>query len=333
MPQLPDASTMVRLSPEEAQDLGVRSLCRLGYTEDEAGTIAAHLVDAALCGYRFAGLPRILNLAQHVKNNGLGGPITVVRETEVSAVINGNNNTGYLVVPRATRIAIEKAKAKGFALVGVYNSRYSGRNGAYLEKIARADLVGVHTACGNSRVAPPGGMRPVFGTNPIAFGFPSTRDPVIFDMGTAAMMTGELQRRAWIGEKLPAGIAIDAAGLPTTDANEALKGALLHFAGYKGYGLSLTIQLLGLAGGVAAGTEGIGGSGYFFIVFDPGLLVPVDEFKAQVSALVDWVKSTPRQPGVEEIRIPSERAFRARERNRVEGIRMDRALYDALNAL
>src|SRR6185369_4981442 len=104
----------------------------------------------------------------------------------------GGNNVGYVAVYRGMEIAIAKAKAGGIASVGIYNSYYSGRNAYYLERIVEAGFVGLHTASGAPHVAPPGGKRPALGTNPIAFGFPSAEGPVIYDIGTASLMWGEV---------------------------------------------------------------------------------------------------------------------------------------------
>jgi LDH2 family malate/lactate/ureidoglycolate dehydrogenase len=333
--QQPHRSGTLRLTVQEARELGARSLRRLGFIEDEADLIVDHLVDAELCGYSFAGLARILVLAERAKEKEPQQEISVVHETDVSAVVDGGNKVGYLVIHRSTQIAIEKAKRKGFALVSAYNSIWSGRNAYYLERIARADLVGIHTTTSNSHlIAPLGGARGVFSTNPIAFGFPSSRGPVIIDMGTAAIQHGELQLKALLDEELPEGMAIDAEGKPTRNPREALLGAVLPFGGHKGYGLSFTVQVLGLLGEAVSFLGRAGHDGRFLlIVFDPGLLVSVEDFKKQVSELIDQVKSTPRQPGVNEILIPSERAFRDRERNRIEGIVLHRAVYDALKAL
>ena len=334
-PHNSNTDTTLRLTVQEARNLGTTALIRLGFGEAETEIIIDHLMDAVLCGYTFAGLPRILVIGKHPRKKEPQQEIAVVRETEVSAVVDGGNKVGYLVIHRATQIAIEKAKKNGFALVGAYNSIWSGRNAYYLEMIARADLVGIHTTTADSHlVAPLGGTTGVFSTNPIAFGFPSDRGPVIFDMGTAAIQHGGLQLKALLGEELPEGVAIDAEGRPTRNAAEALLGAILPFGGHKGYGLSFTVQVLGLLGG----TEGFYGhtqydGRFLLIVFDPGLLVPVETFKRQVPELVDRVKSTPRQPGVAEILVPSERAFRQRKRSLVEGIDLRQVVYEALRAL
>jgi len=176
-----------------------------------------------------------------------------------------------------------------------------------------------------------GGTRPALGTNPIAFGLPSSRGPVVFDMGTSAFMFTDLEFRERRGELLPEGVAIDAQGQPTRDPAQARLGALLPFAGHKGFGLAFVMQALGILAGSAFGVEK--DSGYLIIAFQPSLLVPLDDFKRQLTELIERVKATPRQPGVPEIRIPSERAFRERELRLREGIEIDRSMYEALKAL
>jgi LDH2 family malate/lactate/ureidoglycolate dehydrogenase len=324
----------VRLSEAEAHALGLRALRGVGFTEEEARLTVDQMVDNALCGYTFAGLSRILAIAEDPKSNQARQPITIVRETDGSALIDGGNHVGYVSVSKATDIAIEKAKRNRFAVVGVFNSYYSGRNAYFLERVARADLVGMHTASAKPRVAPLGGKRAALGTNPIAFGFPSTRGPVVFDMGTASVMWGDVLMHARINEPLPEGIGLDSEGNATRDAREvAGGGGVLPFGGHKGYGLSFSVQALGLLAGSALARGTPQDYGFLLVVFDPGLTIPLDEFKQQVTDLVDVVKATPKAAGVKEIVVPSERAYREREVRRREGIVIDRSLHEGLLAL
>src|SRR4029077_18709398 len=105
------------------------------------------------------------------------------------------------------RAAIAKAEARGIAIVGVTNSWMSGRSAYYVEMIANAGLVGIHTAGSAPDVAPPGGIRAVLGTNPIAFGLPSSRGPVVFDMRTSAFIVTDLEYRELLLLPLPEGVA------------------------------------------------------------------------------------------------------------------------------
>ena len=317
------------LAIEEARQLAENAVQALGYSAPDAAIIADHLIDAELCGYGYSGLAKILNIAENPRSSRPRRPCTVVKETPVSALIDGGNNVGMLSVYRATEILIDKARKSGIAVVGVYDTYNSGRNAYYIERIAKADLVGIHLVSASMQVAPLGGARPALGTNPIAFGVPTAHGAMIFDMGTAAMMGSDLMLKSRLNEMLPAGVAVDAEGRPTRDPGEARKGSILTFDGYKGFGLSLCIQALGLLAGAGSATETY--YGFVLIAIDPAALVPLDRFKAEVSRLLDRVRSTPRQPGVNEIRIPSERAFREREERLAEGvISVDQSVYDAV---
>jgi LDH2 family malate/lactate/ureidoglycolate dehydrogenase len=329
----PNRPGAVRLSVRDARALGEAALARIGYGENDACIITDQLIDNSLCGYRFAGLPRILAIAREAKTKNTRTPIAVVHETPVSALVDGGNNVGYVAVYRGAEIAIAKAKQSGVAAVGIFNSYFSGRNAYYLERIVNAGFVGLHTASGSPHIVPPGATRPALGTNPIAFGFPSAGGPVIFDIGTASLMWGEVLLAAETGEELPRGLAFDADGNPTVDGRAAARGGVAAFGGHKGYGLAFAIQALGLLAGAAIPRGQVQDYGFLFLVVDPGVLLPENPFAAQMAQLVKAIQATPRQPGVEEIRIPSQHAFRERERRRAEGILVDEAVIAAIEAL
>ena len=327
---LPDT---VRLSVAEAVAVGERALTRVGYSGEDARIIVDQLVDNALCGYKFAALPRILAIAGDEKTAKARTAVKIVHETPVSALLDGGNNVGYIAAYRAAEVAIRKARASGMASVGAYNSYFSGRNGYFAEKIVREGLVAFHVSSAHPRVLPPGAARPMLGTNPICFGFPSDDGPVIFDMGTASFMWGEVMLHAHLKEPLPAGVGFDEHGNASRDAAAVLRGGVAPFGGHKGYGLSFAIQALGLLAGAAFARGEVRDYGFLFWALDPDVMLPGGEFKSQMSEFVRQVKAAPRQPGVEEIRIPSERAFRERERRRREGIVIERKVVESLRAL
>jgi LDH2 family malate/lactate/ureidoglycolate dehydrogenase len=228
-------SNRIRLSVAEAYDHAERAMRGIGYDAEEARIVADHVIDAALCGYEYSDLAKLLNIPEHRRFKQPRRPIRVLRETEVSVFYDGGNNVGMLAMYHATRSAIAKAATRGFAIVGVTNSWMRGRSAYYVEMIAKADLIGIDTAGSGRVVAPPGGRRPALGTNPIAFGLPSARGPIVFDMGTSAFMGTDLLYRERTGQPLPEGVAIDSEGKPTRDPALARAGALLPFGGYKGF--------------------------------------------------------------------------------------------------
>lgn len=328
-------SSRMHLSVDEARRLGESALRGIGYDEEEAWIVTDHVIDAALCGYEYSGLAKLLNISEHRRFDAPRGPIKLLHETPVSALYDGGNNVGMLAIYHAAKATIAKAEAHGIAVVGMTNTWMSGRNAYFVEMIARAGLVAVHTASSGGAVAPHGGVKPALGTNPIAFAIPTEDGPLILDMGTSAFMATELQLRVRLNQELPEGVAIDRDGNPTRDPAKARDGALLPFGGpreaYKGFGLALIVQALGVIGG--AGLVPGATDGYVFIAFRPDLLVPLDQVKREVSALIARVKATPRAAGVAEIRIPGENSARNRARLSVDGIDIDGLVYDELHRL
>lgn len=328
-----DRPDTVRLTETQARTLSMRALTRCGYDEAGATIITDQLVDNALCGYKFASLPRILTIAEESRNRQARTEPSIVRETASSALIDGGNTIGYIAAFRGAEIAARKAKETGLSIVGVYNSFYSGRNAWFVEHIVKHDLVAIHTSSASPRVLPPGSRAPLLGTNPISIGFPSTNGPVVWDIGTASVMWGDVQLMARLGHELPEGTGFDQNGNPTRDASKVLKGGVAPWGGHKGYGLSFCIQALGLIAGAALGRGVVNDYGFLFIAIDPGLTQPDDAFQRQMTELVETIKALPKQDGVDEIRVPSERSFQERARRRVEGIVFDKKIVDMLEAL
>jgi LDH2 family malate/lactate/ureidoglycolate dehydrogenase len=317
----------VHLSVAEARALSERAMRGIGYEPEDARILADHVIDAALCGYEYSGLPKLLNVADHPRFKAPRSPLRVLRETSVSVLLDGGNQNGMIGMYHATRAAIDRASPHGLALVAVNNIWMSGRSAYYVELAARAGLVAIHTAAAHPLVAPPGGARAALGTNPIAFGFPMEGEPLVIDLGTSAFMGTDLQFRQRLGIPLPEGVAIDDHGRPTTDAGAARRGALLPFGGHKGYALALAMHALGvLCHAVADQDRG----GYLVIAFTPDLFMPLDDYRRALAAEIAAIKATPRQDGVDEIRIPGERANRDRARLTREGIEIDRRIQDAL---
>jgi LDH2 family malate/lactate/ureidoglycolate dehydrogenase len=321
-----DSLGRVHLSAAEARELAERALVGIGYTDEEAGIIADHVLDAALCGYEYAGLAKLLNLAESPRFRAARTEMRVSRETSATALFDGGNQNGMLGMFYAARAAIARAIEHGLAVVGVHNIWMSGRSAYYVAMAASAGLIGIHTVSAPPMVAPPGGAAAALGTNPIAFGFPTEGDPLIIDLGTAAFMSTDLQLRQRLGARLPDGVAIDREGRPTNDPDAARAGALLPFAGYKGFALALATHALGL---LCDGSS----TGYLFIAFKPDLFMPVDDYRRAIASEIARIKATPRQEGVAEIRIPGERAAHERARRLQEGVDIDVAVYDALMGL
>jgi LDH2 family malate/lactate/ureidoglycolate dehydrogenase len=326
------AEHRIRMSVAEARVLGEAAMRGAGYDDDEARILTDHVLDAALCGYEYSGLPKLLNVVDAPDFQLPRRPVAILRETAVSAMIDGGNNNGMIAAYRAAEATIERANANGIAIVCLANTWMTGRSAYYCEMIARAGMVVIHTVAAPPAVAPFGGMRPALGTNPIAFGFPTDSDPLVIDMGTSAFMGTDLQFRNRLGLPIPEGVALGPDGQPTTDASLARRGALLPFGGaeggYKGFGLALAMDALGALSAAVRPAEAV--SGYVFIAFKPDLFLPLEDYQREVTRRIATIKATPRQANVEEIRIPGEHGHRTRARLMREGIEIDRKIYNAL---
>jgi LDH2 family malate/lactate/ureidoglycolate dehydrogenase len=305
----------------------------IGYTRDEATIVATHLVDAALWGYEFAGLPRILVIAKRPELQQPRVPVSVVKETPVSALLDGGNNVGYVSMLRVAETAIAKVRASGVAVVAMRNSWFAGRNAYYLEKVARAGYVAIYAGSSTPTVVPPGAVRKALGTNPFAVALPRRDNPFIFDMGTASVMSGEVLMKAFLGESFAETVGVDKDGNPTRVARDMVEGGVLPFGGHKGYGMSLAVQALGLLAGARMRTGDVSDFGYLMMAFDPELFMPAAQFERELEELLTRIRSLPRRPGVEAIRIPSERGFREREIRRTQGILVAKRIVAELQAM
>ncbi len=319
----------VKLSVAEAQALSEAVLRKVGYDAEEARIIADHVMDAALCGYEYSGLPKILNVAEHELLRQPRRPMRVLRETANSVLYDGGNHNGMITMYHATQTVIAKARDHGIAVVGVNNSWMSGRSAYYVEMAARAGLVSLHSVSSRAHVAAPGSRGPANGTNPIAFAFPTLDEPLVIDLGTSAFMGTDLQFRERLNTALPEGVAMDAQGQLTRDPMQV--ATLLPFGGYKGFALALAMQALGVLAGAGFGDDKI--YGYLILAINPELMLPGADFRSHMSQMIARVKATPRQPGVDEIRLPGERSTRERARLAREGLEIDRKIYEALLAL
>ena len=311
----------MRLSVEQARTLVVRAMRAAGHDADDARLIADHLIDCELRGVTYGGLARAVSIVERVRRTGVSqSPIRVVKDTPASASIDGGDRIGYVVAHRAMQLAIEKASASGIAIVGAKNTWYTGMLSYYAEMAAARGLVSLIASNASPWVAPYGGTEGRFGTNPICVGFPSTGEPVIWDIGTSAVMHAEVVLAGRVGEPLEEGVAFDATGRPTRDPAAALEGAFAAWGGHKGSGLGIVVQLLGVLAGSPAIPPEMEGFGMIVIAIRPDLFTPADDFRREVSAYADAVRGTRPVEGGRPVRMPFDRSRAERRRRLAEDI-------------
>lgn len=278
----------------------------------EANSIADYLLWAEMAGVKTQGMVKLVGNAP-IQNVKPTGSIKVEKETGISQLINARNHLAIAVSQIAADAAISKAKENGIGIIGVHNFFTSdGSKAFYVEKIARAGLIGIFCNRSPSSVTGFGSIDPLFGTNPIGFGFPTNEEPLVFDMATSAMTFYGLLIAHAKGEKLPTNVAIDEDGNLTTDPSKALNGAILPFdRGFKGAGLGMVVEIL--AGPlVSAGWIDNKGQklewGALLIAINPNLLTDTDTFKNNCSDLIKKIKNSRKETGHQDIRLPGERA-------------------------
>ncbi|MBZ5580544.1 MAG: Ldh family oxidoreductase [Acidobacteriia bacterium] len=307
----------MRLTIAEAHQLVARAMAALGHDAPEAGLIADHLIDCELRGLGYGGLARALSIHERIQRTGdRRRPIRVLQETPVSARLDGGDRIGYVVAHRATTIAIEKAEAAGIAVVGASNTWYTGMLSYYAEMAAARGLVSMVASNASPWVAPYGATEGRLGTNPICFGFPSAGDPIIYDIGTSAIIHAEVTLARRLGQDLPENVAFDRDGLPTRDPAAALAGAFATWGGHKGSGLAVVVQLLGILAGSPVLPPELAGFGYLIVAMRPDLMGSAEEFRANVSACAEAVRSAKPVAGGPPVRMPFDRS-RQQRRQRI----------------
>jgi delta1-piperideine-2-carboxylate reductase len=306
----------MKITIQDAEQLANTVLQKLGYSKEDAAITTHHLLDSQLRGYPAAGLARILSIADRLGGKPPASQMEVTREAPATAQLDGKDTLGYLVAHKATQMAIEKAKKVGVGVVGASGTWYTGMLCYYAEMAAANDLVTVIASNCTPWVAPEGGYKPLFGTNPFCVGFPSGGTPVIYDIGTSKIIHADAVLAKRLGEDLAPDVAFNSIGESTTNPQEALEGALAVWGGHKGTGLAIAVQLLGVLAGSAALPPELAEFGYLIIAINPANFRPIEEFKREIDEFSEAMRSGPPLPGKPALRMPYERSFGQRKRAR-----------------
>jgi len=323
----------MRISIKELEELTSRAIENYGYRDKEVHVIMDVLLYAQMRDNN-QGVVKLID--KGIPKDPKAGEIVIEKETPISARINGNKNHAMIVVSRAVDIVEEKARTRGFAIAGTFNTdTSSGAIGYYASRLAKQGLIGFAFSRSPERVAVHGSCEPVFGTNPLSVAIPTESDPIVLDMSTAATSYFGLVEAVTAERDIPADFAYDNQGIPTTDPKKAIAGAIRSFdRSYKGSGLALIGEILAgpLVGAAFCGLgDSKGNWGHLIFAIDPELLTDRYKFAQNVSAMVRKVKSTKKLQGVEEIFVPGEKESRlARERQETGLINVEDNLLAAL---
>lgn len=292
---------------------------RLGARPADAAEVACHLVFADLRGIESHGTARVPIYVQRIDHGGIrpGAVPAVLRETAVSALVDGGGGLGHAVAAAAADLCRDKALQAGMAAVAVTNSNHAGCMGYYTLRLAQAGLIAFATT-NASPIMPPWGSRvPYFGTNPIAFAVPAGEEaPLCYDGATSVVAKNRIINYARDGKPLPPGWATDREGRPTTDPAAARDGFVVPMGGYKGSGLAFIMDILsGALTGPYFGAhvpmmygqlDRPMGSGAFFWAFRPDLFTDAAAFRARVDQAIREVRALPPAPGFTRVLAPGD---------------------------
>lgn len=318
-----------------------------GFSEAHAVKAARLMARADLMGQDGHGVFRLPQYVRRIHAGGLNvAPVfKTIEERTATALIDGDNGLGHLVMSRAADLAIHKAATTGIAWVGARHSNHAGPASLYPMMALEHDMIGIYVAVGSANHLPPwGGTEMLLSTNPIAIAIPSASNPpIVLDMATTVAAYGKVKTAAQRGETMPEGWMIDRQGNPLTDPQRAAEGFLLPIGGPKGYGLSLIFGILaGTLNGAHFGRDlvdfnadstTVANTGQFIIALDIKAFTDPQKFKAGIDEIWKQMKSSPLLPGVTEIRLPGERLSQVTHERTNNGIPVPDTLQQSLRDL
>ena len=321
---------LVRVPVDRVLEIGIAALKSGGATEENAAFIMDQSLMKALQGDHTRGLGRLPGTVQAAKNGALdlNPEVKVLRESSATALVGAGPNAQSSIVCRfAMDLAIEKARQHGVGWVGAH--ALGGILTQFVKQAVDAGMIGMVMTQSFPSVAPLGGMKPLLGNAPIAFGIPAGKHaPVILDLSMTESSASGMFQTAKQGGQAPEGALLDERGNPTRDAREFVtegslggmdmvaRGSLSALGGgHKGYAL---VFIVGLLSYILTDTsppwdlrkdiEPPGQVGTFFVAIDPARFTPAEEVASRVDSFIDTVKSQPKKAGAVDILYPGERS-------------------------
>lgn len=304
--------------------------------DSNAEQVATALTAAEADGQSGHGASRIPSYAAQAKSGKVNGhAVPKLKKVAAAALrVDARGGFAYPALNLAVEALIELTRETGTGGVAITNSHHSGVAAHHVEPLARAGLIGLSFGNTPQGIAPWGGTKGLFGTNPIAFAAPRKRaDPLVIDMSLSKVARGRINIAAQKGEPIPEGWAVDAEGRPTTDPKAALAGTMLPMGDTKGAQLVLMVEILAAA--LTASQFGYEASSFFSAEGDPPrvgqFLIAIDPDPLSRNQfgerLEDLIAAILAQPGT---RLPGERRYALRANAETHGVALSQKLYDTL---
>ena len=344
-------SDNVQLSADELKQFVRDLFLAAGVADCDAAEVADSLVESNLRGHESHGVLRVRDYLDQLRSDELRSGIewNVLAETPAILVADGRRGFGQVLSRRLVEHLAAKCRPLGIACGTLKNCGHVGRLAEWVELAARSGFAALMSVNDNGVlrcVAPPGGREARISTNPLAIGVPTGGEPLVLDISTSAVANGKVKVALLAGKSCPPGWLLDADGIPTTDPAtrfSARPGTLLPMGGehqgYKGFGLGLLLDVLvgGLSGGYCPPAEPpeIGTNNVLMVLWSLERFAGSSHFLGEADKLIDYIRSTPLQPGVDHIVLPGERGAATRRERLVHGVPLDqgswRMLQEAAN--
>src|SRR5215469_13293655 len=346
---MPDDATLTtpRVNHAALIDFIAGAYRAAGIPDADACRAAELMAQSDISGADGHGVFRLPQYIRRIQKGGLNTRpnIVVHRTAPGTALVDGDNGLGALVVARAVETAIEIAGEQGVGWAGTRHGNHAGAAAVYAAMPVPHDMIGIYVAVGNANHLPPwGGIDMLLSTNPLAIAVPALEEPpLVLDMATTVAAYGKVKVATQQGKTMPEGWMIDRQGRPLTDPSRADDGFLLPIGGYKGAAMSLMFGLLaGTLNGAANGDDVVDfnkddetatNTGQAICVIDVKAFAEPIAFKRQVDVVIRQLHGSALLPGFDRVRLPGEdRAARIAERT-ANGIPVPSALKAALDKM
>ena len=330
------------ISYEQTRLFCIKAFQGYGFTEEESTQITDVLLDADLSGIESHGIQRLIRYHHEITDGyvKLDAKPEIIKETPLSATIEGHDAMGQVLSVKAMQMAIDKAKKCGIGIVAVRNSNHYGIAGYYTRMAAEQGLIGICMTNSEAIMVPTFGREAMLGTNPIAFSMPASPVPFTFDAATAVVPRGKLEVYATRDGVIRDGWALDETGHPCTDASRVL-GNIIHktgggilplggageeTSGYKGYGFGMLCEICTaiLSGGLTSNhvnrTPGRTNICHFFMALDYGMFGEKEDLAAALSKYLEEIRQSAKAEGAARIYTHGEKEFENRKKVMAEGI-------------
>ena len=342
-----DAKTTKRTPVAAVSGLIVEALNEAGLPAGDAAKVAELMLEADLTGSDAHGVFRLPQYVMRLKLKAINAHpnIKVTRSAPATALVDGDNGMGHLVVARAAETAIELARETGVAWVGVRMSNHAGAAGVYAALPLKADMIGLYAAVANANHMPlAGGAEALLGTNPLAIAIPAGAEPpLVLDIATSIVSYGTIKNHRLQGIPLQPSWMVDPkSGAAVTDAKKSAEALLLPMAGYKGAGLALMFGMLaGTLNGALFGRDcidfnaqpdAVTNTGQFVVALDPARFQPIEQFKAEVDRHSRELRASAALPG-ESVRLPGEQRAQRRADRLANGLALPAELHVELDKM